>query len=120
PSPLPLLSLSPPPPPPPSPLALHAALPIFGQLLPADVLFLFQIRQGAGHLQRPMGGAPGQTKAFCRPFQPALILGIQTAVLTDPAQLQMRIETVLASKLEFPGGADPGGGFPAVGPAGLA
>src|SRR5690606_32212747 len=91
-----------------------------GELLPADVLFLFRICQGAVQLQLSVGGAPGQTKAVCRPIQSELILGRQTAVLTDPAQLQLRIRTLLASKPDYQGGADPGGGFPAVGPAGPA
>lgn len=93
----------------PGPLCSHGNLtaprPVLqglGQMWPADCLTTLEVRQCPRHFQQPVRCPQRQGQPFAGPFQPSLVRRRQSAMATQPVEVEKRIHAPLAALLYLP------------------
>lgn len=71
-------------------------------MLAADSLGLFQIGEGARHLEQAVRGAQRQRQAFAGSLQPGLILDAELAMAAQSGEVEKGIGAALTGELQLP------------------
>src|SRR3546814_1393829 len=71
----------------------------FGEVLAADSLGLFQIGEGARHLEQAVRGAQRQRQAFTGALQPGLILGAELAMAAQSGEVEEGVGAALTGEI---------------------